>query len=172
VVAVGVVLLLATNVLHVFPAASLLNPQQSVWSQLHFVWAPAITLALICIPYVARMVRQSTIEVLESDYVAMARLKGVRERRVIWRHALVNGAGPTVQAIGLTLGYLAGSTLVVETVFQYPGIGLALYNAVQNRDLPVVQALVLLIAVAYILINITTDLVTILISPRLRTELR
>jgi peptide/nickel transport system permease protein len=102
----------------------------------------------------------------------MARLNGLGERRVIWKHAAVNAAGPSVQAIGLTLAYLAGGDVIVETVFQYPGIGLMLYQAIQNRDLPVIQALVLVIALAYVVINIAADVLTIMISPRLRTQLK
>jgi peptide/nickel transport system permease protein len=172
VIGVTLTLLLATNVFHVFPAASLVNPQQSIWSQLNYVLLPAITLALAITPYIARMIRASMIEVLQSDYVAQARLNGVRERRVIVGHALTNAAGPTLQAIALTLAYLMGGVVVVETVFQYPGVGLALVNAIQNRDLPVVQALVLLIAAVYIVVNIGADVVTILWTPRLRTQLK
>lgn len=172
VIGVTLTLLLATNVFHVFPAASLVNPQESIWSQLNYVLLPAITLALAITPYIARMIRASMIEVLQSDYVAQARLNGVRERRVIVGHALTNAAGPTLQAIALTLAYLMGGVVVVETVFQYPGVGLALVNAIQNRDLPVVQALVLLIAAVYIVVNIGADVVTILWTPRLRTQLK
>lgn len=172
VIGIALIVLLATNVWHVFPAASILDPEQSPWSQMKFVFLPALTLALAIAPYIARMVRASVIEVLESDYVAMARLKGLSERRVVLRHAFVNAAGPTLQVIALVLAYLAGGVVVVETVFQYPGIGLALVNAIQNRDLPVVQALVLLIALVYTVVNIGADVLTTLVSPRLRTQLK
>jgi peptide/nickel transport system permease protein len=172
VVGVALILLLATNVVHVFPAASLLNPGEDAWSQLNAVALPAFTLAIAIIPYVARMSRASMIEALESEYVAMARLSGIREVRVVTRYALVNAAGPTLQAIALSLAYLIGGTVVVETVFQYPGIGLALVSAIQNRDLPVVQALVLLIALVYIVVTMCADIVTVALTPRLRTQLR
>jgi peptide/nickel transport system permease protein len=172
VLGIGLLVLLSTNVTHILPAASLLNPQQSVWSQLNYIALPAVTLALVNVPYIARLVRASMIEVLESDYVAMARLNGLSERRVMWRHAAVNAAGPAVQAIGLTLAYLAGGDVIVETVFQYPGVGLAFYQAILNRDLPVIQALTLLTAFAVVALNIGADVVTIMISPRLRTQLR
>jgi peptide/nickel transport system permease protein len=172
VLGIGLLVVLATNVTHVLPAASLLNPQKSVWSQLQYLVLPALVLALVNVPYIARLVRASMIEVLESDYVAMARLNGLSERRVLWRHAAVNAAGPTVQAIGLTLAYLAGGDVIVETVFQYPGVGLAFYEAILNRDLPVIQALTLLTACAVVVLNIGADVVTILVSPRLRTRLR
>jgi peptide/nickel transport system permease protein len=172
VIGIILTLLLATNVTHVFPPASLLNPQQSIWSQLRLVLLPALTLALAIIPYIARMTRGSMIEVLESDYVAMARLKGVRERRVLLRYAFPNASAPTFQAIALTLAYLIGGVVVVETVFQYPGIGLALVSAIQNRDLPVIQALVLLITLVYLAVSIGADVLTTLATPRLRTQLK
>jgi peptide/nickel transport system permease protein len=172
VIGIALVVLFATNVWHVFPAASILDPDRSAWGQLKFVFLPALTLALAIAPYIARMVRASMIEVLESDYVAMARLKGLKEHRVVMRHAFVNASGPTLQVLALVLAYLAGGVVVVETVFQYPGIGLALVNAIQNRDLPVVQALVLLIALVYTVLNIGADVVTTMVSPRLRTQLK
>jgi peptide/nickel transport system permease protein len=172
VLGIGLIVLFATNLFHVFPPASLLDPQHSIWSQVKFVVLPAVVLALVITPYIARMIRASMVEVLESEYVAMARLKGLAERRVILRHAVVNAAPPTIQAVALTFGYLAGGVVVVETVFQYPGVGLALVGAIENRDLPVIQALVLLIAFVYTLVNIAADLLTTVVSPRLRTALK
>ena len=172
VVGIALIFLLATNISHGFVPASLLNPTEPAWRQLNLVLLPAITLALVIAPYIARMIRASMIEVLESDYVAMARLKGLSERRVLFKHAFVNAAGPTIQVIALCLIYLMGGVVVVETVFQYPGVGLALVNAIQLRDLPVIQALVLLIAFVYVAINITADVITIIVSPRARTSLK
>lgn len=172
VVGIILTLLLATNVSHLLPAASLVSSQQSIWSQLKYVLMPAFTLALICAPYIARMTRASVIEVLESDFVTMARLKGLPERRIMLRYAFPNASGPTLQAIALVLAYLIGGVVVVETVFQYPGIGLALVNAIQNRDLPVIQILVLLITLVYLVVSIGADMLTTLMTPRLRTALR
>jgi peptide/nickel transport system permease protein len=115
--------------------------------------------------------RASMIEVLESDYVEMARLKGVPEREVVVRHALPNALGPTFQVIAINLAYLAGGVIVVEYVFNYAGIGGALQNAVVTRDLPVVQALAMLIAAVYVVLNLLADVGTILVTPRLRTRL-
>lgn len=172
VVGIALIFLLATNISHVFVPASLLNPTESAWVQLNLVLLPAIALALVIAPYIARMIRASMIEVLESDYVTMARLKGLSERRVLFKHAFVNAAGPTIQVIALCLIYLMGGVVVVETVFQYPGVGLALVNAIQDRDLPVIQALVLLIAFVYVAINLAADVITIIVSPRARTSLK
>ena len=166
------ILLLAVQVLHVFPAVSRVNPQLSIWSQMHNLWLPAITLGLACVPYIVRMLRGSMIEVLESEYVQMARLKGIRERLVLQRHALPNAIIPLIQVIALNLAWLAGGVVTVEYLFNYPGIGSALVDAVRNRDVPLIQAIVLLIAAVYVFLNLTADILTILISPRLRTGLR
>jgi peptide/nickel transport system permease protein len=111
------------------------------------------------------------IEVLESDYVEMARLKGLPERTVLIRHALPNAIGPVFQVIAINLAYLAGGVVVVESVFNYPGIGLALVDAVNAHDIPVVQALAMLIAAVYVVLNLLADVATILVTPRLRTRL-
>jgi peptide/nickel transport system permease protein len=119
-----------------------------------------------------RIMRASMIEVLESEYVQMARLKGMPPRRVIARHAVPNAIVPFVQVTALQLAWLAGGVVVIEFVFRYPGIGSALVDAVANRDLPVVQALALLIGALYVVLNVIADILTILLTPRLRTALR
>ena len=131
----------------------------------------SLTLVIAVAPYVARIMRASMIEVLESDYVEMARLKGLPERTVLVRHALPNAIGPVFQVIAINLAYLAGGVVVVEYVFNYPGIGGALQDAVVNHDLPVVQALAMLIAAVYVVLNLLADVATILVTPRLRTRL-
>src|SRR5262249_28742229 len=104
-------------------------------------------------------------------YVEMARLKGLQERTVMVRHALPNAIGPVFQVIAINLAYLAGGVIVVEYVFNYPGIGSALQEGVLNHDLPVVQALAMLIAAVYVILNLLADIATILVTPRLRTRL-
>jgi peptide/nickel transport system permease protein len=171
VVGVTLVVLFATTVLHVLPAVSIIPPGGRPWDQPIGMILPTLTLVLAVTPYVARIMRASMIEVLESDYVEMARLKGLSERIVIQRHALPNALGPTFQVIALNLAYLAGGVIVVEYVFNYAGIGGALRDAVSNRDLPVIQAVALLIAGLYVLLNLLADIATILVTPRLRTRL-
>lgn len=171
VVGIVLTLLLATQVSHVLPAASLLDADRSIWGQLRLVLLPALTLAFAIVPYIARMTRASMIEALESEYVAMARLKGLSERRVLLRYAFPNASGPTFQAIALVLAYMIGGVVVVETVFQFPGIGLTLVQAVQSRDLPVIQALVLLITLVYLVVSVGADVLTTIMAPRLRTQL-
>lgn len=171
VVAIGLVVLFGTTVFQVLPAVSLIPPEDPAWRHLKELVLPVTALVLAVSPYIARIMRASMIDVLESDYVEMARLKGLPERNVLWRHALPNGIAPTIQVIALNLAYLAGGIVLVEFVFGYPGIGSAFVDAVANRDLPVVQALAILIAGVYVFLNVCADIATILVSPRLRTSL-
>ena len=112
------------------------------------------------------MTRAATIDALTSEYAEVARLKGVSQRRLIMRHALPNAMAPIIQVVGLNLLYLAGGIVLVETVFQYPGIGLSLVDAVTNRDVPVIQFLVVILSVFYVVLNIVTDLAVLLVTPR------
>lgn len=171
VVAVVLVLLLATTVWQVLPAVSTIPPGSGPWDNPEALVLPVLTLVIAVAPYVARIMRASMIEVLESDYVEMARLKGLPERTVLVRHALPNALGPVFQVIALNLAYLAGGIVVVEYVFNYTGIGGGLQEAVVNHDLPVVQALAMLIAAVYVVLNLLADVATIVVTPRLRTRL-
>ncbi|MEV8636931.1 ABC transporter permease [Streptosporangium sp. NPDC051023] len=169
VVAIALIILLATTVWPVFPAASLLEPGISPFAQPWYLVLPALTLVVAETPYLLRQVRSSVIDALESDYATAARLRGVPERRVIWRHALPNGLVPAVQATALTTSVLLGGSLVVEVAFSYPGLGGALNAAVGARDIPVIQAAALLLAGGVVVVNLVADLVTVLLTPRLRT---
>jgi peptide/nickel transport system permease protein len=171
VVAVVLVILFATTVFNVLPAISTVPPGSRPWDNWAALVLPTLTLVIAVAPYVARIMRASMIEVLESDYVEMARLKGLPERTVLVRHALPNALGPVFQVIALNLAYLAGGIIVVEYVFNYTGIGSALQEAVVNHDLPVVQALAMLIAAVYVILNLLADVATILVTPKLRTRL-
>jgi len=171
VVAVVLVILFATTVFHVLPAISTVPPGSRPWNNWLALVLPTLTLVIAVAPYVARIMRASMIEVLESDYVEMARLKGLPERTVLVRHALPNALGPVFQVIALNLAYLAGGIIVVEYVFNYTGVGGALQQAVVNHDLPVVQALAVLIAAVYVILNLLADVATILVTPRLRSRL-
>jgi peptide/nickel transport system permease protein len=172
VVAILLVVLLGTTVFTVLPAVSLIPPDDAPWGHMKELVLPTLTLVLAVSPPIARIMRASMIEVLESDYVEMARLKGMSERKVVWRHAVPNAIAPAIQVIALNLAYLAGGIVVVEFVFGYPGIGSALVDAVSNRDFPVVQALAIMIAAIYVFLNVVADVATILVSPRLRTSLQ
>lgn len=171
VVAVGLVILFSTTVLHWFPAISPVPPGHYPWEFPNVLILPVVTLIIAVTPYIARIVRASMIEVLESDYVEMARLKGLSERTVLIRHALPNAMGPVFQVIALSVAYLAGGVVVIEYAFNYPGIGSALQQAVTVHDIPVVQALAMIIAALYVVLNMLADMGTIFVTPRLRTRL-
>jgi len=172
VIGLVLVLLLATSVFHVLPAVSQVIIGTPIYLQAEILVLPVITLCLATMPYTCRMLRASTIGVLDSEFVMMADLKGLPNRLVLWRHALPNALGPTFQVIALNLAWLTGGIVVVEYVFNYPGIGTALVKSVANRDMPVVQALCMLIAAVYVVTNLAADIATILVNPRLRTGMR
>jgi peptide/nickel transport system permease protein len=168
VVAIVLVMIFATVVLHVLPAVSYLPPGTSAWSHPRMLILPVATLVIVVVPYIQRMTRAAMIEVLESDYVEMAHLKGVPRRRIVLLHALPNALAPIIQVIALTFLYLAGGIVVVEYVFNFPGIGQGLVNAVSDRDIPVIQFSVLALAVFYVSMNILADVIALLVTPRRR----
>jgi peptide/nickel transport system permease protein len=172
VIAIGLVVLLGTTVFKVLPAVSIIPPDESPWQHPKELVLPTLALVIAVFTYTTRIMRASMVEVLESDYVEMARLKGISERRVVWRHAVPNAVAPAIQVTALNFAYLAGGIVVIEYVFGYAGIGSALVDGVHNRDLPVVQALVMLIAAVYVVLNVLADIAAILVSPRLRTSLQ
>ena len=168
VVGILVVIVMAVGIFHWLPAVSLIPPDQRIWDQPDKLVLPALTLVIVATPYMFRMVRAATIEALQSDYAEVAELKGVSQARLLFRHALPNALAPAVQVFGLNVLYLAGGIVTVETVFQYPGIGLSLVSAIQSRDVPVIQFLVVLLAIAYVALNIMTDVLVLLSTPRRR----
>jgi peptide/nickel transport system permease protein len=169
VVGICLILIFATGLSHVLPAVSLLAPGEKAWQDPQVLVLPAATLIIAVVPYISRIMRGSMIEVLESEYVTMARLKGLPEREVIWRHAVPNAIVPAIQVTALELAWMAGGVVVVEFVFSYPGIGAAFVDAVGNRDMVVVQAVTMLAAAVYVFLNLAADLATIMVTPRLRT---
>jgi peptide/nickel transport system permease protein len=170
VIGIGLALLLATNyVWRVLPGVSIIPPGEHAWDVPKVVVLPALTLILAVTPYISRIMRASMVEVLHSDYVTMARLKGLSNRTVIWRHAVPNAIVPAIQVSALQLAYMAGGVVIVEYVFSYNGIGSQLVTAVTNRDIPTVQALVMIIGAVYVIVNLVADLLTIVVTPRLRT---
>jgi len=168
VVGIALVIVFATTFWHLLPAVSLVAPGTTALQDPAVLVLPVATLVIVIVPYILRMTRAATIEALESDYVENARLKGLRPSRVVVVHALPNAIPPVVQVIGLNLLYLAGGIVVVETLFSYSGIGQGLVNAVNDRDVPVIQLSVLLLAAFYVFVNILTDVVSLAASPRRR----
>lgn len=141
-----------------------------VLSNLDLLVLPVLTLCLTATPYLIRMVRAGVSETMSADYVQMARLSGIPESRVVVYHALRNALAPTVQVVALTMQYLIGGIVIVETVFAYPGLGQGLVQAVVARDIPTVQGVAMLLAAIYIVINIAADVVVVLLIPKLRTS--
>jgi peptide/nickel transport system permease protein len=130
---------------------------------------PAATLVLTLLPFLTRLIRASMIETLEAEFITAARLRGIPDRRIIWRHAVPNALIPTIQGIAMSVRMLLGGALIVEVVFSYPGIGNALNAAIEMRDIPVIQAITLTTAAGVVLTNLLADLATVLVTPRLRT---
>ncbi|MCT9075889.1 ABC transporter permease [Streptomyces fulvoviolaceus] len=153
-----------------FPAVVLYGPEASVGQLLPAVWLPALALAIVMAAYIVRMARTSVIDVMASEYVTTARLKGLSTWRVVTRHALPSALLPTLHVIALNVAWLAGGVAVVENVFNYPGIGKLMLSSVQNRDLPVIQAIALISAVVYVACNLAADLGAMALNPRLRTR--
>ena len=128
-----------------------------------------IVLIMVMVAHIMRMVRSSVIEVMASEYVQMATLKGVPYWRIVFKHALPSALLPAINVVALTVAWLLGGVVVVEVVFNYPGIGRMMIDAISDRDLPIIQALVMLIAATYVLVNLVADLMSMLFNPRLRT---
>jgi peptide/nickel transport system permease protein len=130
---------------------------------------PVVVLTMVMTAHILRTVRSSVIEVLSSDYVQMATLKGLPWRRVVLRHVLPNALLPAVNVIALTIGWLLGGVVVVEKVFNYPGLGNYMIDAISDRDLPVVQAIALILASVYVGVNLAADILTMVLNPRFRS---
>jgi len=164
------ILLLAFVVMiPLLPAISLVDQSSSAWEYFRAMTLPALTLAIVMAVYAVRMLRDNLIEVLDSDYIRMAELKGLSRRRVLLRHALPNALVPTLNVTALNLAYLVGGVVVVEKVFSYPGFGSLLVDSLQLRDLPVIEATVMISAFVYVVANLIADVAAILLNPRLRT---
>jgi peptide/nickel transport system permease protein len=129
---------------------------------------PALTLGLSMAAISTRMVRSSLLEVMSQPFMVTARCKGLPERAVIWRHALPNAMPPVIMVLGLQMGALLSGAVITEVVFAWPGIGTLLIDAIRQRDYPVVQGVVLLIAVTYVVINRVADACAAFVDPRIR----
>jgi peptide/nickel transport system permease protein len=155
--------------LKVLPVTASAGQGASDWEQFKHLILPAIPLVFVLFGYIARMARAGTIEALGSDYARTAVLKGLPRSTVIRRHVLRNSLLPTITVIATQTGYLIGGLVVVETLFNYQGIGNLIYKAAQAKDFPMLEAGVLLIGVVYALATLGADLLLIWLNPRLRT---
>lgn len=137
------------------------------WGRLQITFLPALTLSLAVSAHMMRMTRASIVNLLASPYIEMARLKGVRPVRLILLHALPNAASPIINVVAINLAYLITGVVVVEVVFAYPGMGQLMVDSVSKRDVPVVQAAALIFACAYVFLNLSADVLSIVSNPRL-----
>lgn len=168
VIALALIILFSTVVLHLFPGVSVFPPGSPPWDNVRALVLPVLTLVIVIFPYIFRMTRVTMIEALNSDHAEMAELKGLSHRRRLFVHALPNTIPAIVQVTALNFVYLAGGIVVVEYVFNYDGIGQGLVQAVADRDIPVIQFMVLALTAFYVLVNIAADVGAILTSPRRR----
>ena len=152
-----------------FPAIALVASDAPVSEILPNIILPIITLTFIMVAHILRLVRTNMIDVMVSNYVQMARLKGVPAMKIVFQHALPNAMLPSINVIALTLAWLLGGVAIIETVFNYPGIGKLLINAIGDRDLALVQGIAMILASIYIGVNLIADLLALILNPRLRT---
>ena len=155
-----------------FPGAGMYSPsgQQTLPDLLHHLILPAATLGALPLAVITRVARTGMIDALREHYIRTARSKGLDERTVALRHAFRNTMVGVVTVLGLEMGFLLAGAVYVETVFSWPGVGLMLVNAILTRDFPLIQGAVLLVAVAYVVINLLTDLLYAYLDPRIRFE--
>jgi peptide/nickel transport system permease protein len=165
----GILLIMGLSIAWpIFPASGYVAPGTDPAGFLRHLVLPAVTLGAALAAATMRMTRATMLEVLRADYVRTARAKGLSERVVVWRHALLNARMPIVTLLGIQLGQLLGGVVITETVFSWPGIGKLTVDAIFARDYPMVQGAVLLTATLFVLINLATDLVYTALDPRVR----
>jgi peptide/nickel transport system permease protein len=166
---VATLLVLALSItVPVLPAVVLDEASAPVVDLLPAIVLPTIALSVVMTAYIVRMTRTSVIDVMASEFVTTARLKGLGTGRVVVRHALPSALLPTLNVIAMNVAWLVGGVAVVENVFNYPGVGRLLLEAVHNRDLPVLQAIAVVSAAVYVLCNLAADLGAMALNPRLR----
>lgn len=167
----GIMLILAFALaLRMFPSSGYVRLNEDLIGNLRSFFLPALTLAVGLSAVLVRITRSAVLEVLELDFVKFLRAKGLRERLIIYQHVLRNASIPIVTVIGLQFGYLLGGTVIVEEVFSLPGVGRLIVSATLERNYPVVQAGMLVVAFMFILVNLVTDVLYALLNPKIRGE--
>jgi peptide/nickel transport system permease protein len=165
----GIILILVFGLwLEWFPVSARAPSGSSVLTQLEYLFLPALTLVILLFGYIARITRAGTIEALDADYTRTAVLKGLPRRAVLRRHVLRNSLLPTIAVVATQTGYLIGGLVVVETLFNYPGMGRLIFTAATQKDMPVLQASVLIVGVIFLLAMLLADLLYSLLNPRIR----
>jgi peptide/nickel transport system permease protein len=165
--AVFLILIFALG-LGIFPTTAQFPDGASVFTQLKYLLLPALCLVCVLFGYIARMARAGTIEALDADYTRTAVLKGLPQRTVITRHVLRNSLLPTIAVVATQAGYLIGGLVIIEVIFNYQGIGLTLYRAATQKDIPVLQSGVLLVGIVYLVATLIADVLYSVLNPRVR----
>ena len=165
----GVLLIVIfSSTLDLLPSTSIILPGTNPLTRPQILVLPTLTLTSVLFAYVMRMTRANVIEVMQTNYVRTAILKGLPKRRVIFRHVLPNAMLPTITIIAQNIGWMLGGLIIVEHVFAYPGLGQLVLSSIQTRDVPLLQALALLIAATYAMGNLVADLSYAALDPRIR----
>jgi peptide/nickel transport system permease protein len=165
-----VVVLVASDWLQLLPPTGYVPLTTDFWEGIGHLILPVLVISIILIAHVSRMVRSELIDVLETDYIRAAHLKGLSRRKVLFRHALRNALLPTITIVALDVGYLLGGIIVVEEIFSIPGIGRSLIVAIQTRDLPAIQAGALIMAATYSLVNFAADILYAWLDRRIQYD--
>jgi len=163
-------ILLFARVLGWFPSSGFADPAVNIKQALTHAFLPSLALGPGLMAQLTRMTRATMTSILGQEFIRVARAKGLAERTIVWRYALANAIGPVITVAGLQVGYLFGSIIVVETLFNYTGMGWLTYQALLNRDIPLIQATVFVIAAFVMLANLIVDLLYLYVDPRIRLE--
>lgn len=161
-------IIIFARTLNLFPSMVQITPGLSISARLYEIALPVMTLCLFATSYIFRMTRAAVVSVLLHSYIEMARLKGTKEWKVIFNHALPNAVGPIANIVTFNLAHLVTGVIIVEAVFVYPGLGQLLTDSVTTRDVPVVQACGLVFGTLYVALNLAADLIGLAANPRLR----
>lgn len=158
-------------VIPVLPALSLVDAAGGIGDWARMLVLPVITVVPVTGAYILRTMRSATMDVLNADFVQMAKLRGLPGKRIVWRHVLPNALVPMINVLTLNMGWLVGGIVVVEVLFQYPGIGKLLLESTQTRDIPMVQAAAMLVGTVYVTLNLVADIAIALLDPRVGKSL-
>jgi peptide/nickel transport system permease protein len=165
----GIILILVFALwLDLFPVSALAPQGADIFTQLKYLFLPALTLVIVLFGYIARITRAGTIEALEADFTRTAVLKGLPRRTVIRRHVLRNSLLPTIAVVATQTGYLIGGLVVIETLFNYPGMGRLIFTAVERKDFPLLQSSVLIVGIVFLVATLLADIAYSLLNPRIR----
>ncbi len=151
-----------------FPSSGFADPFQDFPKAVYHAFLPSLALGLGLMAHLTRMTRSTMTGILGQEFIRVARAKGLSERTVVWRYALANAIGPVITIAGLQIGYLFGSIIVMESLFNYTGMGWLTYQALLNRDMPLIQATVFVVAAVVMLTNLIVDLLYVVVDPRIR----